>query len=50
VLLGKEETAVEGMIDRLIEIGRCYGTKMNVDKTEVLRISKQQSTLQIMIY
>jgi len=27
-----EETVLQGMIDRLIEIGRCYGVEMNVEK------------------
>jgi hypothetical protein len=31
------------------EIGRCYGMKMNVEKTEVMRISRQPSPMKIMI-
>jgi hypothetical protein len=38
VLLTKEETVLQGMIDRLIEIGRHYGMEMNVEKTKVMRI------------
>jgi ABC-type cobalamin/Fe3+-siderophores transport system ATPase subunit len=30
VLMAKEETVLHGMIDKLIEIGRCYGIEMNV--------------------
>jgi hypothetical protein len=30
--LAKEETVLQGMNDRLIEIGRCYGVEMNVEK------------------
>jgi len=26
------------MTDKLIEIGRCYGIEMNVEKTKVMRI------------
>ena len=26
------------MIDKLIEIGRCYGMEINVEKTKVMRI------------
>jgi hypothetical protein len=29
------------MIDKLIEIGRCYGMELNVEKTKVMRISRQ---------
>ena len=38
VLMAEEEMALKGMIDKLIEIGRCYGMKMNVKKTKVMRI------------
>jgi hypothetical protein len=34
VLMAKEETVLQGMIDKLIEIGRCYGMEMNVEKTK----------------
>jgi hypothetical protein len=34
VLMAKEETVLLGMIDRLIEIGRCYGMEMNVEKNK----------------
>ena len=32
VLMAKEETVLQGMIDNLIETGRCYGMEMNVEK------------------
>ena len=32
VLMAKEETVLQGMIDKLIEIGRCYGMEMYVEK------------------
>jgi hypothetical protein len=41
VIMAKEETVLQGMIDRLIELGRCYGMEMNVEKTKVMRISRQ---------
>jgi hypothetical protein len=44
VLLAKGQTALQSVIDRLIETGKCYGKKMNVDKTEVRRISKEAIT------
>ena len=31
VLMAKEETVLQGMIDKLIEIGSCYGMEMNVE-------------------
>jgi hypothetical protein len=33
MLLAKEETALQGMIDRLFGIGKCYKMEMNVEKT-----------------
>jgi len=32
VLLAKEETVLQGMTDRLVEIGRFCGLEMNVEK------------------
>jgi hypothetical protein len=34
VLLAKEEKVLQDMIDKLIEIGRCYGMEMNVGKNK----------------
>ena len=49
VLMTKEETVLQGMIDKLTEIGRCYGMEKNVEKTKVMRISRQPSPVTIMI-
>ena len=35
MLLGKEEAVLQGVIERLIEIGRCCGIEMNVEKTKI---------------
>ena len=34
VLPAKEEKVLQDMIDKLIEIGRCYGMEMNVKKKQ----------------
>jgi hypothetical protein len=34
VLLAKEEEVLQDMIDKLIEIGRCYGMEINVEKNK----------------
>jgi hypothetical protein len=49
VLLAKEETVLLDMFDKLIEIGRCYGMDMNIEKTKVMRISRQPIPVKIMI-
>ena len=50
VLLAKEEQVLQDMIDKLIEIGGCYGMEMNVETTKVIRISRQPFPVKIMIY
>jgi hypothetical protein len=49
VLLAKEETMLQSMIDTLIEVGRGYGMEINVEKTKTMRISRQPTPLQIKI-
>ena len=49
LLMAKEETVLQDVIDKLTEIGRCYGMEMNVEKTKVMRISRQPSPVTIMI-
>jgi hypothetical protein len=34
VLMAKEEKVLQDVIDKLIEIGRCYGMEMNVKKKQ----------------
>jgi hypothetical protein len=40
------ETALQGMMGRLIEVGRCCGLEMIVDKTQVMIITRQLSPSQ----
>ena len=50
VLLAEEEMVLQGTIERLIDVRRCYGTEMNMGmKTEVKRISRQPPLIRIMI-
>ena len=39
LILAVEETVLQGTIDRLTEIGRCYGTETNEEKPKKMRIS-----------
>jgi hypothetical protein len=48
VLLAKEEAVLQGLMERPTELGRCYGMEVNVEKTKVMRISRQSSSIQIM--
>jgi hypothetical protein len=49
VLLAMEEKVLQDMIDKLIEIERCHGMEMNVEKTKVMRTSRQPLPVKIMI-
>jgi hypothetical protein len=49
VLLAKEATILQSMIDKLIEVGRGYGMEINVEKTKTMRVSRQPTPLQIKI-
>jgi hypothetical protein len=49
VLLAKEETVLQDMNDKVNETGRCYGMEINVEKTKVMRISRQPFPVKIVI-
>ena len=40
VLLDKVDAVLQGMTERLTEIGRCYEMDINMEKTKVMRIFK----------
>ena len=40
---------LQDIIDKLIEIGGCYGMEMDVEKTKVMRIWRQPFPVKIMI-
>ena len=40
---------LQGVIDKLSEVGSCYGMEINMEKTKVTRISRQPSPVTIMI-
>jgi hypothetical protein len=50
VLQVKEGTAVQRINDILIEIDRFYGMEIKVEQTEVVRITRQPSSVQIMVH
>jgi hypothetical protein len=40
---------LQDIIDKLIEIGGCYGMEMNVEKIKAMRISRQIFQVKIII-
>jgi hypothetical protein len=49
VLVAKEEAMLQDITDRLTESGECYGMEINVEKTQIMRISRQPSPVHVMI-
>jgi len=49
VLLAKEDKVLQDMTDKIVEIGRCYGMEINVEKAKVIEIPRQTFPLKIMI-
>jgi hypothetical protein len=47
--LAKEKMVQQDMIDKLTETGRSYGMEINVEKTKVMRISRQPFPVKLMI-
>jgi hypothetical protein len=49
VLHTKEEVVLQGMFERLIDIGSCCGMEINVEESKVIRMPMQPSHAQIII-
>jgi hypothetical protein len=49
VLLVKEETILQSMIDKLIEVGRGCDMEISVEQTKTMRISRQPTPLHMKI-
>jgi hypothetical protein len=49
VLLAKEETIIQSIIDKVIEVGRGYSMEINAQKIKTIRISRQPTPLRIKI-
>jgi hypothetical protein len=49
VLLTRKVKVLQDIIDKLIEIGRCYGMEINVEKNKLMRISRKTSPVKIII-
>jgi hypothetical protein len=50
VLLATEEAVLQGTIEGLMEIGTWHGKEKNVEKSKVMGISRQPSTMRITIH
>jgi hypothetical protein len=45
----RKKKVLQDIIDKLIEIGGCYGMEMNVEETKVMRISSKKFRVKITI-
>jgi hypothetical protein len=43
------QVVLQGVVERLIEIGRCCGMEINVEETKVMKMQRQPSLAHIMI-
>jgi hypothetical protein len=49
VLLAKEEMLLQGIINKLVDIERCCGMEISVEKTRVMRISRKPFPAKLLI-
>ncbi|XP_026475628.1 HORMA domain-containing protein 2-like, partial [Ctenocephalides felis] len=47
VVISKNQTELQNMMDRIVKMGRRYGTEISISKLEVMRVSKRDDTLKI---
>jgi len=47
LITASEETVLHSIIDRLIELGMCYGIEIYVEKPKLMKISRQSSPVHI---
>jgi Reverse transcriptase (RNA-dependent DNA polymerase). len=46
-IMAKTQEEVKDMVNRLVDTGRKYGMKINIDKSQVMRVSRRNESLQI---
>jgi len=47
--IAKTQEEVQDMVNRLVDTGREYGKKINIDKSQIMRVSKNNESLQIKV-
>ena len=47
--LPKTQEELQDMVNRLVETGRKYGMEINIDKSQVMRVSRSNESLQIKV-
>ncbi|XP_026475991.1 uncharacterized protein LOC113381243 [Ctenocephalides felis] len=49
VVISKNQTKLQNMMNRIVEVGRRYGMEINIDKSKVMRITKKNNLLRITV-
>ena len=45
----KTQEELQDMVNRLVDSGRKYGMEINIDKSQVMRVSRSNKSLQIKV-
>jgi Reverse transcriptase (RNA-dependent DNA polymerase). len=49
-VIAKTQEELQDMMNRLVEIGRKHSMEINIDKSQVMKISRSNDSLQIKVY
>ena len=48
-IIAKTKKELQDMVNRLVETGRKYGMEINIDKSQIMRVSRSNESLQIKV-
>ena len=48
-IIAKTQEELQDMVNRLVDTGRKYGMEINIDKSQVMRVSRSNESLQIKV-
>ena len=48
-IIAKTQEELQDMVNRLVDTGRKYGMEINIDKSQVTRVSRSNESLQIKV-
>ena len=48
-IIAKTQEELQDMVSRLVDTGSKYGTEINIDKSQVMRVSRSNESLQIKV-
>ena len=48
-IIAKTQEELQDMVNTLVDTGRKYGMEINIDKSQVMRVSRSNESLQIKV-